>query len=208
MNNNISFSFMLALFQIIVLIFSAVIHEYMHGWMADRLGDNTARAAGRLTWNPLAHLEWFGSVLVPGLMLVSGMPFVFGWAKPVPYNPYNLRDRRWGGAKVALAGPAANFLVAAVFGLLLRFLPFISLTFSGLIALIIYINLILMLFNLLPIPPLDGSKILAPFLSPEAQDKYLRLERFGFVFVILFAWLGFSYLLPLIDWFFKLLTGL
>jgi Zn-dependent protease len=199
---------MLAVFQIIVLIFSAVIHEYMHGWMADRLGDPTAREAGRLTLNPLAHLEWFGSLLLPGMMLFAGMPFVFGWAKPVPYNPYRLRDHRYGGAKVALAGPAANFIVAAFFALILRFLPFSSLVFSGLIALIVYINLILMLFNLIPLPPLDGSKILAPFLSPALQEKYLSLERFGFIFVILFAWLGFSYLLPIIDWLFKFLTGL
>ncbi len=198
---------MLILFQIIILIFSAVIHEYMHGWMADRLGDPTARAAGRLTLNPLAHLDWFGSFLLPGLMLLSGMPFVFGWAKPVPYNPYNLRDRRYGGAKVALAGPLANFIVAAFFGLLLRFLPFVSLTFSGLIALIVYINLVLAVFNLLPIPPLDGSKILAPFLPTAWQNKYLSWERFGFIFVIIFAWAGFSYLLPLIDGLFRLLTG-
>lgn len=198
---------MLALFQIIVLIFSAVIHEYMHGWMADRLGDPTARNAGRLTLNPIAHLEWFGSLLLPGMMLFAGMPFVFGWAKPVPYNPYNLRDRRWGDAKVALAGPAANFAVAVVFALILRFLPFISLTFSGLIALIIYVNLILMVFNLLPIPPLDGSKILAAFLSPAWQEKYLSLERFGFILVILFAWLGFSFLLPIIDALFRFLAG-
>lgn len=198
---------MIALFQIIILIFSAVIHEYMHGWTADHLGDPTARLAGRLTLNPLAHLEWFGSIILPGLMLISGMPFVFGWAKPVPYNPYNLRDRRWGGAKVALAGPLANFIVAIFFGLLLRFLPFVSLTFSGLIALIVYINLVLMIFNLLPIPPLDGSKILAPFLPVSWQGKYLSLERFGFIFVILFAWFGFSYLLPLIDRLFNLLAG-
>lgn len=198
---------MIALFQIIILIFSAVIHEYMHGWTADRLGDPTARLAGRLTLNPLAHLEWFGSIILPGLMLISGMPFVFGWAKPVPYNPYNLRDRRWGGAKVALAGPLANFIVAIFFGLLLRFLPFVSLTFSGLIALIVYINLVLMIFNLLPIPPLDGSKILAPFLPVAWREKYLSLERFGFIFVIIFAWFGFSYLLPLIDSLFSLLAG-
>ncbi len=198
---------MLALFQIIVLIFSAVIHEYMHGWMADRLGDPTARNAGRLTLNPIVHLEWFGSLLLPGMMLFAGMPFVFGWAKPVPYNPHNLRDRRWGEAKVALAGPAANFAVAVVFALLLRFLPFVSLTFSGLIALIVYINLILMIFNLLPIPPLDGSKILASFLTPAWREKYLSLERFGFILVILFAWLGFSYILPIIDALFRLLAG-
>lgn len=198
---------MIVIFQVVVLIFSAVIHEYMHGWTADRLGDNTARLAGRLTLNPLAHLEWFGSLLVPGLMLLSGMPFVFGWAKPVPYNPYNLSDRRWGGAKVALAGPLANFVVALFFALVWRFMPFVSLTFSGLIAIIVYINLILMVFNLLPIPPLDGSKILAPFLSPRLREKYLSLERFGFIFVIIFAWLGFSYLLPLIHFLFRIMAG-
>lgn len=207
MSNTIFFS-MIALFQIIILIFSAVIHEYMHGWMADYLGDPTARNAGRLTLNPIVHLEWFGSLLLPGLMLLGGMPFVFGWAKPVPYNPYNLKDRRWGGAKVALAGPAANFLVALVFALVLRFLPFVSLTFSGLLSLIVYINLILMIFNLLPIPPLDGSKILAPFLSPAWQEKYLSLERFGFILVILFAWLGFSFILPVINFLFRILTGM
>ncbi len=198
---------MISVFQIIILIFSAVIHEYMHGWTADRLGDPTAKAAGRLTLNPLAHLEWFGSLLLPGMMLLSGMPFVFGWAKPVPYNPYNLRDQRWGGAKVALAGPAANFIVAVFFGLVLRFMPFFSPSFSYLIGSIIYINLILMIFNLLPIPPLDGSKIIAPFLSPAWQEKYLSLERFGFIFVILFAWLAFSYLLPVVDFLFLVLTG-
>ncbi len=198
---------MLVLFQVIVLIFSAIIHEYMHGWMADRLGDPTARHAGRLTLNPIAHLEWFGSLLLPGMMLLAGMPFVFGWAKPVPYNPYNLRGGRYSDAKVALAGPAANLLVALVFGLMLRFLPFISLTFSGLIALIVYINLVLMLFNLLPIPPLDGSKILAPFLTPAWRVKYLSLERFGFILVILFAWLGFSYLLPVLDFLFRVIVG-
>lgn len=198
---------MIYIFEIIVLIFSAIIHEYMHGWMADRLGDPTARHAGRLTLNPLPHLDWFGSLLLPGLMILSGMGFVFGWAKPVPYNPYNLRDRRFGGAKVALAGPMANLLVAVFFGLVLRFLPFHSLTFSGLLALVVYINLVLMLFNLLPIPPLDGSKVLAPFLSPEARMKYLSLERFGFLLVIVFAWIGFPYLMPLIEKMFRLLSG-
>jgi len=197
---------MLTLFQIIVLIFSAVIHEYMHGWTADRLGDPTARQAGRLSMNPFVHLDWFGSFLVPGLMLASGMNFVFGWAKPIPYNPFNLRDRRYGEAKVALAGPLANFIVALFFGILLSVMPFVSLTFSGLISLIIYINLVLMIFNLLPIPPLDGSKIFVAILPVKWREKYLSLERYGFIFVILFAWLGFSYLLPVIDFLYRVVT--
>lgn len=197
---------MITLYQIIILIFSAVIHEYMHGWMADRLGDPTAKAAGRLTLNPIKHLEFFGSFLLPGLMLISGMPFALGWAKPVPYNPYNLRDKRYGEAKVALAGPMANFIIAAIFGLLLAVLPFISLTFSGLVSLIIYINLVLMVFNLLPLPPLDGSKILAAFLPEAMKEKYLGLERFGFILVILFAWIGFQYIMPVIEFLYRAVT--
>lgn len=194
-------------FQIVVLIFSAVIHEYMHGWMANRLGDPTAKLAGRLSFNPIVHLEWFGSFLLPGLMLISGMPFAFGWAKPVPYNPYNLKDKRWGDAKVAAAGPLANLVVAAFFGLILSITPMFSPVFSGLLALVIYINLILMIFNLIPIPPLDGSKILSAFLPADLKWKYLGLERFGFIFVILVVWLAFPIILPLVDLLFRLLTG-
>lgn len=194
-------------FQVLVLIFSAVIHEYMHGFMAERLGDSTARLAGRLSLNPLVHLEWFGSFLLPGLMLLTGMPFAFGWAKPVPYNPNNLVDKRWGEAKVALAGPLANLALAAFFGLFLAVVPTINENFSFLLGLIVYINLILMTFNLLPIPPLDGSKILAAFLSPEAKMKYFKLERFGFILIILFAWVAFPLLLPVVNFLFRLLTG-
>jgi len=198
---------MIYVFQVIVLIFSAVIHEYMHGWMADRLGDPTAKNMGRLSLNPLKHLDWFGSFLLPLVMIISRMPFVFGWAKPVPYNPNNLRDKKWGGAKVALAGPLGNLIIAVFFGLIFRFLPQISLTFNGLIFTIIYINLVLMIFNLVPIPPLDGSKILAPFLSPRWEEKYLNLERYGFIFVILFVMLGFDLIMPLVNFLSKIIAG-
>ncbi len=195
------------IFQVIVLILSAVIHEYMHGYMADRLGDPTARLAGRLSFNPLVHLEWFGSFLLPGLMLLTGMPFAFGWAKPVPYNPYNLRDKRWGEAKVALAGPLANFALAAIFALFLNLAPTISPEFSLLISLIIFINLVLMVFNLLPIPPLDGSKVLAAFLSPKLKMKYFSIERFGFILIIFVIWFGSFLFLPVINFLFRFLTG-
>jgi len=198
---------MLSLFQIIVLIFSAIIHEYMHGWMADRLGDNTARLAGRLTLNPLVHLEWFGSVLLPGLMLLSGMPFVFGWAKPVPYNPYNLRDQKWGSAKVAAAGPLSNFIVALSFGLILRFAPITNDFFALALGIIVYINLLLMVFNLIPIPPLDGSKILLPLLPYHWQEKFYRLEQYGFIIILVFVYFGFSLILPIIGGLFSLITG-
>jgi len=198
---------MLQVFEILVLIFSAVAHEYMHGWAAWRLGDNTAKDAGRLTFNPLAHLEWFGSFFLPLVMLITRMPFIFGWAKPVPYNPYNLRDRKFGDAKVAIAGPATNFVIALFFGLILRFMPMYSLTFNGLLAIIVFLNLILMVFNLIPIPPLDGSKILAAFLRPAARVRYLSLERTGFILIILVVLLAGSFILPVVNLLFRLIVG-
>ncbi len=198
---------MIAVFQIIILVFSAVAHEYMHGWVANSLGDPTAKNAGRLTFNPLAHLEWFGSFFLPLIMLLSNFGFIFGWAKPVPYNPHNLRDRKYGDAKVALAGPMTNFGIAVVFGLILRFLPFFGLTFAGLLGIIVYINLILAVFNLIPVPPLDGSKILAVFLSPKHRERYLRMERAGFIIIILFVMVAGSLLIPIVNFFFRLIVG-
>lgn len=198
---------MIEIFQIVVLILSAIAHEYMHGWMAYRLGDNTAKNAGRLTLNPLAHLEWFGSFFLPLIMVLSGMPFIFGWAKPVPYNPFNLRDRKYGDAKVAAAGPLANLIIALFFGLCLRFLPFTNLYFSGLLGIIVYINLILMVFNLVPIPPLDGSKILGTFLPANLRERYLGSERIGFIFVILFVMLAGGLITPIVNFLFKVIVG-
>ena len=147
-------------FSIAVLIMSVVIHEVSHGYAADSLGDPTARLAGRLTLNPLKHLDPFGSVLLPALTYLFG-GFIFGWAKPVPYNPYNLKNQRWGPAVVAGAGPLANILIALIFGLAVRFFGnFLAAGFVQIALAIIFINLILAIFNLVPIPPLDGSKIL------------------------------------------------
>ncbi len=204
--------YMIYVFQIIVLIFSAIVHEYMHGWMAYRLGDSTAKDAGRLTFNPFAHLEWFGSFFLPLVMVISNMSFVFGWAKPVPYNPYNLKDRKYGEAKVALAGPLGNLIIALFFGLFLRIFEALfgvgSLhLFLHLLGTIIYINLILMFFNLLPIPPLDGSKILATFLPPKAKEHYFRMERTGFILVILFVMLAGGLIMVPVDWLFGIIIG-
>lgn len=197
---------MLIIFQVIVLVFSAIIHEYMHGFAAYRLGDNTAKDAGRLTINPFAHLDLFGSFLLPLMMILTNVGFVIGWAKPVPYNPHNLRDRKYGEAKVALAGPLSNLAVALIFGLILRFSPFLSLTFAGLLGVVIYINLLLMVFNLLPVPPLDGSKVLAAFLPDRLRIKYLSADRFGFILVILVVIMAGWLITAPVNFLFNLIT--
>ncbi len=198
---------MIYLFQIIVLVLSAVMHEYMHGFVAYRLGDRTAKDAGRLTLNPFKHLEWFGSFFLPLVMIISNMPFLFAWAKPVPYNPYNLKDKKYGEAKVAIAGSLGNLIIALFFGLFIRMFPMLNITFLSLLSVIVYINLILAVFNLVPIPPLDGSKVLAAFLSPRAREKFLSLERFGLVLVILFVMLAGSTIVPVVGFLFDLIVG-
>jgi Zn-dependent protease len=197
----------LAIFQIIVLVFSAIIHEYMHGWMADRLGDPTARDAGRLTLNPIPHIDPVGSILMPALMIFARFPFVFGWAKPVPFNPYNLRDQKWGVSKVAAAGAMGNMITAIFFGLLLRFMPIANEAFATMLVIIVYINLLLAVFNLVPIPPLDGSKVILPILPYAWQQRFYEFERFGFILVIFFIYLGFDLILPIINWLFFLIVG-
>ncbi|MDO8424209.1 MAG: site-2 protease family protein, partial [bacterium] len=149
-------------FQIAVLIMSVVIHEVSHGYAASLLGDQTARYLGRLTLNPVKHLDFFGSILVPTISYLLG-GFILGWAKPVPYNPLNLRPGRYSEAIVAGAGPLSNITVAVVFGLLIRFgvsAGWASPAFIQIAAVVVFINIILAIFNLVPIPPLDGSKIL------------------------------------------------
>jgi len=195
------------IFQIIVLIFSVIIHEYMHGWMANELGDTTAKDMGRLTLNPIPHIDLFGSILVPFFLVASGVGFVFGWAKPVPYNPYNLRDQKYGGAKVAIAGPLGNLITAIFFGLILRFAPIASPMLITFLALIVQINILLMIFNLVPIPPLDGSKVIMPFLPHNAQAQYVKLERYGMILVVLFIMIGFPIIIPIINFLFRLITG-
>lgn len=197
-------SFIILVFQLAVLIMSVVIHEFSHGWMAYRLGDSTAKHEGRLTLNPIKHLDFWGSFLFPLMIfLFSGGRAIFGWAKPVPYNPYNLRDQRWGTAKVAAAGPAANLLIALVFGLFLRFYPIESPIF----ALIVFLNLLLAIFNLIPLPPLDGSKILFAFLPASWENVRIFLERYGLIILFLFIFFAFQWLLPLIFLLYRLLVG-
>ena len=199
-------------YALLVLLFSAIIHEISHGFSAKLQGDNTAEAAGRLTLNPLPHLDPFGSIILPLLLALPalfGAPTVIiGWAKPVPFNPDNLRNKKWGPALVALAGPTANVLLAVFFGLLIRFfdLSFV-LSLGFFIAIIVWINLLLAIFNLIPIPPLDGSRILFSVLPYSWRDFEFWLQRYGFFLILLFIFFGFGLILPLIFWLFGIITG-
>jgi Zn-dependent protease len=202
----------LTIFEFVILIFSAVLHEVAHGYEAERLGDDTARRAGRLTLNPLKHLDPFGSVLLP-LLLFFGTngAFFFAAAKPVPYDPRNLKDPRRGGAKIALSGPGTNFLLALVFGIAVRIAVFTpaSNLFIELLGIVVLVNIVLGLFNLIPIPPLDGSRVLFAILPPTegvVRAMYF-LERWGIILVLLFAFFGFQFITPVIGWLFTLFTG-
>ena len=178
---------LITIFSLIVLLFSIALHEVAHGSMALRLGDSTAKYAGRLTLNPIKHIDLFGTIILPLLLIFLRSPFVIGWAKPVPVNPYNFRDQKWGSLKVSIAGPAANFLVALAFGLIIRFIPLSENLFIFL-SIIVFYNFLLGLFNLIPIPPLDGSHVLFSFLPERFNQFKLFLHQYGF-FILIFFWL-------------------
>lgn len=202
---------LLQIFGFIVLIFSIVIHEFSHGWMADQLGDPTARYMGRLTLNPIAHIDPIGSVILPLVLYLTNAGFIIGWAKPVPYNPYNLRDQKKGPALVALAGPASNLLIAAIFGILIRVLnaydPIAYANTIGLFFLIVFYNVLLAIFNLVPIPPLDGSKILDYILPNSLRGVMDFIEKNYMLFLIIFIFFGFDYILPIVGLVINLFVG-
>ncbi|MDO8594066.1 MAG: site-2 protease family protein [bacterium] len=196
------------IFSLLILIMSAVVHEVSHGWAASYLGDPTARLQGRLTLNPIPHIDPIGSVLVPLLLFFTSTGVMFGWAKPVPVNPYNLRGK-YGEAIVAVAGPLSNILLAVVFGLLVRFASdFLPASFIHIAISVVIINIVLAIFNLVPIPPLDGSKILFAFLPYHMQTIRETLERYGFFIVLFFIVFLWQYLTPVIGFIFSVITGI
>jgi len=202
--NNIS----LLIFQIGILLYSVVLHEVAHGAVANSLGDPTARNLGRLTLNPLRHLDVFGSVILPLLLLISGSPMILGYAKPVPYNPINLSDRRFGAVKVALAGPAVNLILALLFGFVLRFLPSILTPFSiEIFQYVVVINLVLAIFNLFPLPPLDGHWLLMAFLPARFNALRIFLYKYSLFLLIIFLIFIFPLIMPLVGVLFRLITG-
>ena len=218
------------IFSIAILILSVVVHEVSHGYIAYLLGDPTAKRAGRLSMNPLKHLDMTGSFIVPLMLVLLKSSFIFGWAKPVPYNPYNLKNQKWGPGLVAISGPLSNFLIAGVFGLVALFLPIDQTvkTEIGLAAvngaaifgagyapalfyfssMVVWINVFLGIFNLIPIPPLDGSKVLFSFLPYKWNNAQIFLEKYGFFILLFFLFSFSSVLLPVVFFLFRMFLGL
>lgn len=191
--------------SLLILIVSIVAHEVAHGLAALWQGDRTAKDQGRLTLNPLAHIDPMGSVFIPLFMFIIGSPFIFGWAKPVPINPYNFKNLKYGEAMVAFAGPFINIIFIITFSVILHFVP-MNEVYVGIAQMIILINIVLALFNLMPIPPLDGSKILFSIIPQRFYRVRQYLEAKSFLFwmiVIVLIWVVFE---PLVYWIFSLLV--
>ena len=195
----------MTIITILILIVSIVIHEVAHGVAALWQGDRTARDAGRLTLNPIPHIDIVGSIILPVSMFLLGIPFLFGYAKPVPINPYNFRNIKYGEALVAFAGPLVNIIFVAIFTALLHTVP-MNPVYTQVSQMIILINIVLALFNLMPIPPLDGSKILFAFIPQKFYTFRKTLENKGFLFwfiIIILIWQVFQ---PLVGWVYGMLV--
>ena len=203
-----------AIFYVAILIMSVVIHEISHGFMAEYFGDKTARHAGRLTLNPLKHLDLFGSIILPAFLILSKAGFLFGWAKPMPYNPNNLSNRKWGTICVAVAGVVANLSIAIIFGIIIRFSSSfqfpaaLSSDFYFITSAIVIINLALAIFNLVPIPPLDGSKIFFSFLPSSFYRGIALFEQYSLILLVIFIVYFSRYLYPILAFLYNFITGL
>lgn len=195
---------------IAVFIIVIVAHELAHGYVAYLLGDTTAKDAGRLTLNPIRHADPVGTIILPAILILARSPVIFGWAKPVPVNPYNFANPRRGMLLTSLAGPGANFGLAAIFAILFKtgvFAPH-SIGWTFLLTGIL-ISLILGVFNLVPIPPLDGANVVASLLPQEAAKSFMRMERYGFIILIALLYLGLfdRVILPLVVGLTRMLVG-
>jgi len=200
---------------IIPILFAITLHEVAHGWVAYQFGDPTAKMLGRITLNPLKHIDVFGTILVPALLLSMG-GFLFGWAKPVPVDPRNFKNRRQTMMWVAIAGPLSNLLMAFFWAVLFKFALMLqqngssaATALSVMSRLGIQINLVLFVLNLIPIPPLDGSKVLMSLVSPKVGYYLDKIEPYGFFIVLALVYLGIFNLLltPIMQWFYGLIGG-
>jgi len=196
------------IFVLVVLLFSIILHEIAHGSCAFYLGDPTAKEAGRLTLNPFKHLDPLGSVILPLflLFLTRGQGPIVGWAKPVPINPYNFRDQKWGSLKVALSGPISNFLIGIIFALFVRFLP-LSSSFLIFFSIISIYNFAWGIFNLIPIPPLDGSHILFSLLGERGREIRMIFYQYWILLLVIFLMIGLDWVFKLAEMLYILLSG-
>lgn len=194
------------IFGIAILIMSVVAHELSHGYSALLLGDPTPRIQGRLTINPLRHLDFLGSLVVPMVTFFAG-GIIFGWAKPVMWNPYNIRNARWGEGLIAFAGPAVNLLIALFFSAIIRLGEGLPASFVDISEFIILINITLAVFNLVPIPPLDGSKILFMLIPPDRQDIREWIERYSIFLLLILLFFLWRFIVPIIPWIYNLFVG-
>lgn len=201
----------LSIFYFLVLIISIIVHEVAHGIAAEREGDPTARMLGRITLNPLKHIEWFGSVILPLVLILSQAGFVVGWAKPVPYNPENLKRGNKSVALVSIAGIVVNLAIAVIFGFAIRIAAstgLVSLAFFDIASIIVLVNIVLALFNAIPIAPLDGFRFLGAVLPAKSAPIMRMLEQYSLPLLIIFLLFGWKFVAPLAFTLFTLLTGI
>jgi Zn-dependent protease len=201
----------LSIFYFLVLMISIIVHEVAHGIAAEREGDPTARLLGRITLNPLKHIEWFGSVILPLVLILSQAGFVVGWAKPVPYNPDNLKRGKKSVAIVSIAGIVVNLTIALIFGLVIRIAMAYGINmpaFFDIASIIVLVNIVLALFNAIPIAPLDGFRFLGA-ITPFRFEKYFRIvEQYSLPLLLAFLFFGWKFVAPLAFKLFTLLTGI
>lgn len=192
----------------VILLLSAVFHEYMHAWTANELGDPTAKHLGRLTLNPIPHIDPIMTLILPALLFfATSGSFMFAAAKPVPFNPYNLKYPKWGPALVGVAGPLGNLALAIIFALLFRFAPLPE-AVASVVSVIVFANVLLAIFNLVPIPPLDGSHLLISLLPPKFSYVEDWLRQYGIYIFIFFILFLVRLIFPIIQFIYSFLLGI